>query len=453
MDMQNHATVEKPGKARTRKPKVPHSKLTEEAYQERQLKLLKSRLLPLLMHPIYGPRLDMSDSTLLKWLRHCESNAFLADARIRACLEYRRKHGIDDLLLHYQVPDFANYYAGGVCGVDKQGSPIYYELLGTLNFKDIIQSATRQQLILFKIYQHECILNQLKRLSKYSGRSVDTILVIVDMQRCNEDTLWNPALRTWAQIIEVLQDLYPGLVKEIIIINVHFIYKELYISLRPYLSRSTLKLITVLGQGFMPHLLRRVEKHEIPAFLGGYKCDYNNNPKCMAQLNWSTEVPEFMKFTNKRIVAPVSERTILGGEKHTEEYHVSIANSILAWEFYEVSHPIVFSVYLDTIEDQTAVLKKTLVADNLHHMGYLLCRQPGRYLLLLDNCKDFANPARLVFLVEVKIPQNLLDTLAPKVPLGDTINFRLPIGEKERKMRQKTFHDYPHMLPKVAVKS
>ncbi|CAG5124199.1 unnamed protein product, partial [Candidula unifasciata] len=290
------------------------------------------------------------------------------------------------------------------------------------------------------------------RLSRTTGRTVDTILVIVDMHNSNKDTVWNPALRAWAEILEVLQDLYPGLVKEILIINVHVLYPHVYISLRPYLKRSTLKLIKVLGQGYLKHLLQRIEKHQIPAFLGGYLCDSNNNPLCMAHLNWSNSVPQYLLFTNRRLVAHSSHRTIPGGDKRIDEYHVPTANSILIWEFYEVSHPIMLSIYLNTMQDQAAVMGKTLVSNTQHHNGSLMCQSPGRYFMVLDNCKDFAHPARVAFQVQVKIPEDFLDTLAPRLPLGDTINFWLPVGEQEQIQRRKLFNKYPHLLPKVAAK-
>jgi hypothetical protein len=51
--------------------------------------------------------------------------------------------------------------------------------------------------------------------------------------------------------VEVLQDFYPGLVKEVLVINANYLYPEFYIALRPYINSSNLKLIKVLGQGFL----------------------------------------------------------------------------------------------------------------------------------------------------------------------------------------------------------
>ncbi|XP_012935273.1 SEC14-like protein 2 [Aplysia californica] len=435
------AKEEKRRNKKVKSPKIfPEGKETEipkETHQDRLLRHLRSRLRPLARHPVFGPRLDQSDNALIKWLDAAENNVFLAASKIRKCLEFRRDMELDDILVNFDPPGvLVTYYPGGFCGVDKQGSPVSYEMLGLLDLMGIMASVSRQDLFKYRLYQYELITKELKRLSSQRKSPVDNILVVVDMRGTGREIMWGPGLVFWAEVIQLVQNYYPGLVKEIVVIHPPPIYPEIYLAFRPYFNRRLRERITVLGANYFQHLLKRIEKHEIPAFLGGYRCDFDGNSLCRTSLNWHSHVPKWTHFTNAKMAADVLDLHILGGCRQVKELHVPAPDSRLLWEFHELSQPVVLLVYKDRLDDPTRlVFPKTTVTMESKYRNYgLVCSQAGRYLMVFDNSKNMAHPLKLRLRIETSPPETLAAKVEPWVPFGDTVDFYEPMSEREKQM-------------------
>ncbi|CAL1539830.1 unnamed protein product [Lymnaea stagnalis] len=432
---------------------LPQLKQATEPGGRNQVEELKARLQPLARHPRYGSALDLSDSTLRKWLNYAGNSVVFAAAKIRKSLEFKWRMHIADMISGQYTPNklLCDYYSGGLCGADKQGSPVYYELLGTLDMEGIILSVRRDDLIKFKIYQHEAIRKYLQLLSKETGRTIDTILIVVDMLNCKKTNLWGPSLRLWAEITEILQDLYPGLVKEVLIINPPPMYLEIYLALRPYLKRSTLNLIRVFGYNFLKYLEERIPKHLIPAYLGGYKCDSDNNPHCFQDLNWLDHVPTWLRLTCPTMHADTMDVTVLAGQQHVLEHVVPMKQSRLKWEFFTISEPIIMVIYLNSLREKNSIVKEaSLTMDNIHRVGELQCPVAGRYYLVLDNCKNLARNVTVSWKVAVIPPAKIPCKMSLK-PIGDSINFFRPIGDKENELRRESELKALYSIPKTGA--
>ncbi|XP_059164051.1 SEC14-like protein 3 [Physella acuta] len=411
-------------------PEGKQQMIPGETDEERRLRFLRSRLRPLINHPYFGKRLDTSDSHLKKWLTAADNSVLYAAAKIRKCLELRWKLKIDTVLTDYKPPEvLRDYYAGGLCGVDRQGCPVLYELFGVNDMKGIVLSVTKHDLVKFKLFQFESIIKHMKKTNKETGRSVDSLLMIVDMHPASKNNLWGPSLRIWAEMIEMLQDFYPGLVKEVLIIRPHQLYPEIYLALRPYMKRPTLGLIKVLGTNYLRYLESRIEKHEIPAYLGGYKCDPDGNPLCRTHIKWREAVPTWMYMTDPNLQAHGREYLIQAGLREVDEYHVPLAHSVMTWQFTVINQPIILSIYLNKVEERSCLVKhKCLTMDSPHRNGSIVCRVPGRYLFVMDNCRNYTTWAR-VFCKVVTTPPVHLPHSGNQVPLGDRIDFWQPMKQ------------------------
>ncbi|KAH9523858.1 hypothetical protein Btru_047250 [Bulinus truncatus] len=363
---------------------------TDEDRTPLKLRQLKERLRPLVnnqmnvfhdisiiapSHQIYGRKLDMSDVHLSKWLKVSEFDVIMADARIRKCLEFREQMSVDSLVKDYRPPDqcLRDYYSGGLCGVDKEGSPVYYELYGLLNLKSALKSVGKDGLIKYKLYQHEKIIKYLKKISKGKRKSVDTILVIVDMQFSRKENLFSSELLVWSEVLELLVEHYPCLFKEILLLNTPAWYTDVEAAVQPYVSRNTRKLITVVGKNVLPGLFRRIYKKNIPAYLGGEKPDLDKHDHCRLDIDyWNMQVPAWMTVTDARARGGSNGggggggdvKPIAGGIRKIHDYDVLAANAAIAWQFTELSQPIELTVYLNWLGE-----KDRLVAQHLTLLG------------------------------------------------------------------------------------
>ncbi|KAH9523856.1 hypothetical protein Btru_047245 [Bulinus truncatus] len=383
-----------------------------------KLRQLKERLRPLVNHQIYGRKLDMSDVHLSKWLKVSEFDVIMADARIRKCLEFREQMSVDSLVKDYRPPDcLRDFYSGGLCGVDKEGSPVYYELYGLLNVKSALKSVGKDGLIKYKLYQHEKIIKYLKKISKGKRKSVETILVIVDMQFSRKENLFSSELLVWSEVLELLVEHYPCLFKEILLLNTPAWYTDVEAAIQPYVSKNTRKLITVVGKNGLPGLFRRIYKKNIPAYLGGEKPDLDKHNHCRLDIDyWNMQVPAWMTVTDSRARGGSNGggggggggdvKPIDGGIRKIHDYDVLAANAAIAWRFTDLSQPIELTVYLNWLGEKDRLVAQHLSPSDLANAeGQVVCPVPGRYLVVLDNRNNQQKEAAVVYRIVVREPE------------------------------------------------
>lgn len=58
------------------------------------------------------------------------------------------------------------YLTGGMCGYDKEGSPIWYDIIGPLDAKGLLLSATKQDLLKTKMRDCERLTQECHRQSE-----------------------------------------------------------------------------------------------------------------------------------------------------------------------------------------------------------------------------------------------------------------------------------------------
>lgn len=68
------------------------------------------------------------------------------------------------VLLVYQVIE--KYVSGGMCGYDREGSPIWYDVIGPLDPKGLLMSASKQDFIKTKIRHTEMLQQECRRQSE-----------------------------------------------------------------------------------------------------------------------------------------------------------------------------------------------------------------------------------------------------------------------------------------------
>lgn len=61
------------------------------------------------------------------------------------------------------------YMSGGLCGYDREGSPVWYEIIGPLDAKGLLFSASKQDLIKNKFRDCELLRQQCEQQSEKVG--------------------------------------------------------------------------------------------------------------------------------------------------------------------------------------------------------------------------------------------------------------------------------------------
>lgn len=118
------------------------------------------------------------------------------------------------------------YVSGGMCGYDREGSPVWYDVIGPLDPKGLLRSATKQDFMRTKIrhtemLQQECrsqsekvsvifsslFLTCLRQLSPsltlfhtQLGKNVEAITLIYDCEGLGLKHIWKPAIETYGEV-------------------------------------------------------------------------------------------------------------------------------------------------------------------------------------------------------------------------------------------------------------
>ncbi|CAB1322373.1 unnamed protein product [Coregonus sp. 'balchen'] len=91
-------------------------------------------------------------------------NVNKSEAMLRKHLDFRKHMKADTITTEWQPPEvIEKYLSGGMCGYDREGSPIWWDVIGPVDPKGLFLSASKQDFIKSKIrdceiLQKECEL-------------------------------------------------------------------------------------------------------------------------------------------------------------------------------------------------------------------------------------------------------------------------------------------------------
>ncbi|GFS08116.1 SEC14 4-like protein [Elysia marginata] len=173
----------------------------KEKQKNQRLGRLKSRLAHLTRRPYYNGFLDLSTENLLRWLDASDNCPLLAAARLRASIEQKRKvfkTVLAPSYTHTHVGD--KHIGGGLCGVDRQGSLVYFLVFGLTDMRGVVQACSQDQLVVHWAQHIEDMIEALKKRQKDTKKSVHNILLIVDLNGCTTNTFSWTSLGGWLKV-------------------------------------------------------------------------------------------------------------------------------------------------------------------------------------------------------------------------------------------------------------
>ncbi|ELW66536.1 RING finger protein 215 [Tupaia chinensis] len=257
------------------------------------------------------------DYFLLRWLRARNFDLQKSEAMLRKYMEFRKTMDIDHIL-DWQPPEvIQKYMPGGLCGYDRDGCPVWYDIIGPLDPKGLLFSVTKQDLLKTKMRDcerilHECDL-QTERLGKkietivmifdceglglkhfwkplvevYQelGKKIETIVMIFDCEGLGLKHFWKPLVEVYQEFFGLLEENYPETLKFMLIVKATKLFPVGYNLMKPFLSEDTRRKIVVLGNNWKEGLLKLISPEELPAQFGGTLTDPDGNPKCLTKMD------------------------------------------------------------------------------------------------------------------------------------------------------------------------
>ncbi|NWR41752.1 S14L2 protein, partial [Regulus satrapa] len=266
---------------------------------------------------------SQDDSYLLKWLRARSFDLPKAEAMLRKV----RERGT--LLLGgprcagtYIPGVIRKYMSGGMCGYDREGSPVWYEIIGPLDAKGLLFSASKQDLIKNKFRDCELLRHACDQQSEKLGKKIEMVTMVYDCEGLGLKHLWKPAVETYGEILSMFEENYPESLKRLFIVKAPKLFPVAYNLVKHFLSEDTRKKVVVLGANWKEVLQKYIDPAQIPVEYGGTLTDPDGDPKCSSKINYGGDVPE-RYYVRDRLAQKYEHSVVVNrGSSHQVEYEI-----------------------------------------------------------------------------------------------------------------------------------
>ncbi|NXG59700.1 S14L2 protein, partial [Hemiprocne comata] len=214
------------------------------------------------------------------------------------------------------------YMSGGMCGYDREGSPIWYEIIGPLDAKGLLFSASKQDLIKNKFRDCEVLRRECQQQSQKLGKNVEMVMMIYDCEGLGLKHLWKPAVDTYGEVLSMFEENYPESLKRLFIVKAPKIFPVAYNLIKHFLSEDTRKKVVVLGSNWKEVLQQYIDPEQIPVEYGGTLTDPDGNPKCPSKINYGGDVPQSY-YVRDQLVQQYDHTVVVNrGSSHQVEYEI-----------------------------------------------------------------------------------------------------------------------------------
>ncbi|XP_077016677.1 SEC14-like protein 4 isoform X2 [Tamandua tetradactyla] len=236
------------------------------------------------------PKAD--DYFLLRWLRAREFDMQKSEDMFRKHLEFRKQQDLDNILKWQPSEVIQLYDSGGLCGYDYEGCPVWFDIIGTLDPKGLLLSASKQELIRKRVRACELLLQECELQSEKLGRKIETVLIVFDMEGLSLKHLWKPAVEVYQQFFAILEANYPETLKSLIVVRAPKLFPVAFNLVKSFMSEETRRKFVILGGNWKQELSKFISPDQLPVEFGGTMTDPDGNPKCLTKINYGGEVPK-----------------------------------------------------------------------------------------------------------------------------------------------------------------
>jgi hypothetical protein len=213
------------------------------------------------------------DYYLLKFLRARKFDLKKTMIMFKNFLEWRQKENVDNIETIFKFnerPQVKEYYPNGYHKVDKEGRPIYIELLSEVKLKELFSIVSDQRLVLNYIQDYERIMKyRFTACSKLKGERVDQTFTILCVKGIGLSHLVGKTKKFLTLATSIGQDYYPENMGVMFLINASVFFAALWNIVKGFIDEKTRKKIFVEDKGYLKKLLQLIDADNLPKILGG----------------------------------------------------------------------------------------------------------------------------------------------------------------------------------------
>ncbi|XP_005396326.1 PREDICTED: SEC14-like protein 4 isoform X1 [Chinchilla lanigera] len=356
------------------------------------------------------PKAD--DYFLLRWLRARNFDLQKSEGMLRKHVEFRKQLDLDNILAWQPSEVVQLYDSGGLCGYDYEGCPTWFDIIGTLDPKGLLLSASKQELIRKRVKVCELLSHECELQTQKLGRKIEKMLMVFDMEGLSLKHLWKPAVEVYQQFFAILEANYPETVKNLIVVRAPKLFPVAFNLVKSFMGEETRKKIVILGDNWKQELTKFISPDQLPVEFGGTMTDPDGNPKCLTKINYGGEVPRTYYLREQVRMQYDHKVSVSRGSSQQVESEILFPGCVLRWQFASDGGDIGFGVFLKTkIGERQRAGEMTEVLPsqryNAHMVpedGSLTCLKAGVYVLRFDNTYSLMYAKKVSYSVEVLLP-------------------------------------------------
>ncbi|XP_069353540.1 SEC14-like protein 4 isoform X2 [Eulemur rufifrons] len=352
------------------------------------------------------------DYFLLRWLRARNFDLQKSENMLRQHVEFRKQQDLDNILSWQPLEVIQLYDSGGLCGYDYEGCPVWFDVIGALDPKGLLLSASKQELIRKRIRVCELLLRECALQSEKLGRKIEMVLMVFDVEGLGLRHLWKPAVEVYQQFFAILEANYPEMLKNLIIVRASRLFPVAFNLVKTFMSEETRRKIVILGNNWKQELTKFISPDQLPVDFGGTMTDPDGNPKCLTKINYGGEVPKTYYRRNQVRAQYEHTKSVGRGSSLQVENEILFPGCVLRWQFASDGGDIGFGVFLKTrMEERQRAGEMTEVLPSQHYNAHLVpedgsltCLKTGVYVLRFDNTYSLVHAKKVSYTVEVLLP-------------------------------------------------
>nr|CAB3464574.1 unnamed protein product [Digitaria exilis] len=231
-------------------------------------------------------------------------------------LRWRKDFGTDKIeeFDYTELDEVTKYYPQFYHGVDKEGRPVYIELIGKVDANKLVQVTSIDRYVRYHVKGFErCFQMRFPACSIAAKKHIDSCTTILDVQGVGFKNFSKSARELITRLQKIDSDNYPETLCRMYIINADQGFKMLWSTIKSFLDPKTASKIHVLGNKYQHKLLEIIDECELPEFLGG-KCKCDEHGGCQKSDKGPWKDPEIIK-------------RVLNGEANYERQIVTISST------------------------------------------------------------------------------------------------------------------------------